>query len=456
MAKNKKYRKQTQATPQNIQTASTYLPWGLWGTEATTQINNPTDARGWIQRYYDMLETDTVTRAFSTVLQLLLTSLTFEIKSNDEDDGDSFHEIAEKMFTDWAGGDFKDFLRNYVSTFLYGFSLFEMVLRKGETGYEVDDLCFHPQRYLTAKFKDSYTLEGFDSLLTQETIQLAQSVYAKGIGNFNISAYGESLLKPAYFHFKNKCFYLTKENRQVQINLEGVPIFTFDNTKKNKDNIEADKARLMAEANRYKAGLVTGLIMGSAPHTDDEGRMSNIKREDVRLMSVEGSKFIDTNTLIQREENSIARALMAGFLVMVGQDSGSYALSKDTTSMFKLLVEGIAQHLCDTFNHQVIKPLWVLNGQPFEYLPELTYDSVDLTLDGMATFINALSGAGIVLTESQEDYLFEYGGLPKPEAEERLKMQEDALMMNPMMQGNTQNEDISTDAGQQPRTTEDT
>ena len=455
MAKNKKYRKQTQATPQNIQTASTYLPWGLWGTEATTQINNPTDARGWIQRYYDMLETDTVTRAFSTVLQLLLTSLTFEIKSNDEDNGDGFHEIAEQMFTDWAGGDFKDFLRNYVSTFLYGFSLFELVLRKGETGYEVDNLCFHPQRYLTAKFKDSYTLEGFDSLLTQETIQLSQSVYAKGIGNYNNSAYGESLLRSAYFHFKNKCFYLTKENRQVQVNLEGVPIFTFDNTG-SEEKIKKDVERLSAQAIRYKSGLVDGLIIGSAPYMDAEGKPTNTRREEVHLMSVEGSKFIDTNALINREENSIARALMAGFLVMVGQDSGSYALSKDTTSMFKLLVEGIAQHLCDTFNHQVIKPLWVLNGQPFEYLPELTYDSVDLTLDGMATFINALSGAGIVLTESQEDYLFEYGGLPKPEAEERLKMQEDALMMNPMMQGNTQNEDISTDAGQQPRTTEDT
>jgi hypothetical protein len=310
--------------------------------------------------------------------------------------------------------------------------LFELVLRKGETGYEVDDLCFHPQRYLTAKFADQYTLEGFDSLLTSDTIELSQCVYAKGIGNYNNSAYGESLLKSAYFHFKNKCFYLTKENRQVQVNLEGVPIFTFDNTG-SEEKIRKDVERLSAQAIRYKSGLVDGLIIGSAPYMDAEGKPTNIRREDVHLMSVEGSKFIDTNTLINREENSIARALMAGFLVMVGQDSGSYALSKDTTSMFKLLVEGIAQHLCDTFNHQVIKPLWVLNGQPFEYLPELTYDSVDLTLDGMATFINALSGAGIVLTESQEDYLFEYGGLPKPEAEERLKLEADALMMNPMV-----------------------
>lgn len=453
MAK-KKYRKQTQATPQNIQTASTYGAWMLWGTEATTQINNPTDARGWVQRYFDMLETDTVTRAFSTVLQLLLTSLKFEIKSNDEDEGDSLHEIAEQMFTDWEGGNFKEFLRNYVSTFLYGFSLFEIILRKGYTGYELDNLNFHPQRYLTAKFSDSETLEGFDSLITKEPIQLSQCVYAKGIGNFNGSAYGESLLKSAYFHFKNKCFYLTKENRQVQVNLEGVPIFTFDNTG-SEDKIKKDVERLSAQARQYKAGLVDGLIIGSAPYTDSEGKPTNSKREDVRLMSVEGSKFIDTNALINREENSIARALMAGFLVMVGQDSGSYALSKDTTSMFKLLVEGIAQHLCDTFNHQIIKPLWVLNGQPFEYVPELTYDSVDLTLDGMATFINALSGAGIVLTPSQEDYLFEYGGLPKPKAEERLQLEADKLMMNPMTQGNTINEDIPNTERQQPRPTQD-
>jgi hypothetical protein len=429
---NKKFKVSSKATEQNIQTASSsWQPYMYWGSEQTTQLNNPTDARGWIQRFDNMLETDTITRAFVMVLQLLMTTLNFHIQETDEDEENEERiELASEMFLHWGGGDFKDFLRNYVSTFIFGFSIFEVILKKGETGYELENLVFHPQKYLTAKFKDSYTLEGFDSQLTAETIPLSQCVYAHGIGNFNHNVYGQSILKSAYFHFKNKCFYLTKENRQAQINLEGVPVFFVDNTGSDEEtnkNLENAKAQALS----YKNGNAYGFILGSKVQKDIDGKNSSVRAEDVKLMSVEGSKFIDTNELVKREENAIARALMAEFLVMVGQDSGSYALGKETTSMFKLLVEGIAQHLCDTFNHQIIKPLWVLNGGDIDDIPELTYDSVDLTLDGMATFINALSSAGVVLTPSQENYLFGYAGIPKPSVEEKLEQAQQALMMNP-------------------------
>lgn len=432
MGRKKQRLKKGASTPQNIQTASHGMPFMYWGMDEATQIVSPTDGRGWIQRYSHMVDTDTITRAFVTVLQLLMISLTFEIQSSEDDEGDERQEMAKCLFMQWESGDFKDFLRNYVSTMVYGFSLFELVLRKDEQGYAVDDLVFHPQKYLTAKFADQFTLEGFDSMLTQGTIPLSQCVYAVGMGNFDHNVYGQSLLRSAYFHFKNKCFYLTKENRQAQINLEGVPVFTVDNSG-DAEQTKANFARIAAQAINYKNGQSYGLILGSKTYRDSDGKPSSIKCEDVRLMSVEGSKFIDTDALVRREENAIARALLAEFLVLVGQDSGSYALGKETTSMFKLLVEGMAQNLCDTFNHQVIKPLWVLNGQDLEMVPKLTYDSVDLTLDGMATFISALSGAGVTLTKSQEDYLFSYGGLPKPTVEERLEQEANLLMMQSAM-----------------------
>jgi phage gp29-like protein len=430
---NKKFKVSSKETEQNIQTPSNaWYSWMYWGAEATTEINQPTSSKGWIQRYNSMVENDTITRAFVMVLQLLMTTLYFHIQERDKaEDSEERIETANEMFIKWSGGDFKSFLQNYVSTFIFGFSVFEVILKKGETGYELENLVFHPQKYLTAKFKDSYELEGFDSQLTTETIPISQCVYAQGLGNFDHNVYGQSVLRAGYFHFKNKCFYLVKENRQAQINLEGVPVLRVDNTgsdAENKKNLE----RATAQALAYKNGQSYGLILGSKLHKDIDGKNSNMYTEDVKLMSVEGSKFIDTNELVKREENAIARSLMAEFLVMVGQDSGSYALGKETTSMFKLLVEGIAQHLCDTFNHQIIKPLWVLNGGELDDAPELTYDSVDLTLEGMATFINALSSAGIVLTPSQENYLFEYGGLPKPTKEENLEQAQQALMMNPM------------------------
>jgi hypothetical protein len=423
----KKPSKATQPTEIDLQGASTHGLCNIWGKN-DLETSVMTTNKNWLDRYHNMIENDSLVRAFASTLQLLISSMKFSLKC--DDDNEEYREIAEQMFLDWGKGDFNEFCRQYVSTFLMGFSLFEMVLRRGETGYELDDMVFHPQVYLLAKWSDFETLQGFESRFGREPILLSRCLYAQGIGNFNYNVYGQSLMRSAYIHYRNKIEIMGSEMYHVKANLEGIPIIHLDTKADNWKKVWTD---IQYSLQNIKKGIGTALMLPSATFEDNDNKPSNVRKNDIRLMSVEGSKFIDTNELIKREDNAIARALMAEFLVMVGQDSGSYALSKETTSMFKLIVEGIAQHLCDTFTHQVMKPLWVLNGQPFEYLPELTYDSVDLTLDGMATFINALSGAGIVLTQSQEDYLFEYGGLPKPEAEERLKLQEDALMMNPMI-----------------------
>jgi hypothetical protein len=308
--------------------------------------------------------------------------------------------------------------------------VFEIVLREGETGYEVDDMVFHPQVYLTADWEDETNLRGFISRVTETTLDINRLMYSQGVGNFDHNVYGQSLLKSAYIHYRNKLQIMGNEMYHVKANLEGIPVVSIDTSEKGWESIwSLIKSQLQA----IKAGKGSGVMMPSNTYTDADGKISNVPKNSIELMSVSGSKFIDTNALIQREDTAIARALMAEFLVMVGQDSGSYALSKETTSMFKLLVEGIAQHLCDTFTHQVIKPLWVLNGQDVEMMPKLTYDSVDLSLDSMAVFINALSGAGVAFTESQEDYLFAYAGIPKPSNEERMQAEEAKLMMNPLM-----------------------
>ena len=426
----------TTRTEQQVQSVSTYDYGGYWGSnDLVTEIS--TDNATWIKRYHEMINHDSLVRAFASSLQLLLSSMTFSIKCNDEDEEneeEAYKEVAEKMFLDWGQGDFNEFTRQYVSTFLMGFSVFEILLRNGETGYELEGMAFHPQVYLTAKWEDDTTLAGFDSRITKEPLDITRCLYAQGVGNFDHNVYGHSLMRSAYIHYRNKIQIMGAEMYHVKANLEGIPVVYMDTdpTTKWQEAWNALKAQLLA----IKQGKGSGLMLPSATYMDNDGKPSSVRRNDIKLMSVEGSKFIDTNELIKREDNAIARALMAEFLVMVGQDSGSYALSKETTSMFKLIVEGIAQHLCDTFTHQIIKPLWLLNGQDFDHLPSLAYDSVDLSLDGMATFLQALSGAGVVLTESQEDYLFDYAGLPRPTGEERLEKESDLLMMsNPPIEG---------------------
>ena len=431
------FKRNTKETEQKIQGASSYDYGIFWGSQNDLVSSVYATNHDWVKRYHEMINHDSLVRAFASSLQLLLSSMTFSIKCNDEDEEneeEAYKEVAEKMFLDWGQGDFNEFTRQYVSTFLMGFSVFEILLRNGETGYELEGMAFHPQIYLTAKWEDDTTLTGFDSRITEEPLDITRCLYAQGVGNFDHNVYGHSLMRSAYIHYRNKIQIMGAEMYHVKANLEGIPVVYMDTdpTTKWQEAWNALKAQLLA----IKQGKGSGLMLPSATYMDNDGKPSSVRRNDIKLMSVEGSKFIDTNELIKREDNAIARALMAEFLVMVGQDSGSYALSKETTSMFKLIVEGIAQHLCDTFTHQIIKPLWLLNGQDFDHLPSLAYDSVDLSLDGMATFLQALSGAGVVLTESQEDYLFDYAGLPRPTGEERLEKESDLLMMsNPPIKG---------------------
>lgn len=418
----------TKPTEQKV--SGTENSWAF-GYSNTTELvrSNATFERNWVARYHEMIDHDHLVRAFASTLQLLFSNMDFSLEREEGEEDDTLHELAEKMFTDWGKGDWNTFLREYVSTFLFGFSVFELVLRQGETGYEVDDLVFHPQIYLTAEWEDSATLKGFSSRLTDTPLDIARLMYAQGVGNFNHSPYGQSLLRAAYIHYRNKTQIMASEIYHVKANLEGIPVVRMDTSE---DGWKESWARVQQSLKDIKRGHGSGVMLSSNTFTDADGRITNVRRNDIDLMSVGGSKFIDTNALVQREDTAIARALMAEFLVMVGQNTGSYALSKETTSMFKLLVEGMAQHLCDTFNHQVIKPLWVLNGQDYQTMPKLTYDSAGLSLEAMAVFINALSSAGVTLSESQQEYLFEFGGLPKPTEEERLEEQASLLMMGPV------------------------
>jgi len=381
-------------------------------TDADTQLLPPVSARLWVNRYHRMIEGETVTRAFATAVQLLMSQVSFRIECNDNDTNNETEALANELLFDWVSEDFQQFVKAYVSTFLYGYSVFEVVLRRSPKGYALDGLVYHPQAFLTAQFEDGH-LKGFQTTQSTEVLPMGRLLYSQGLGGFSGGVYGSSVLKAAYYHYVNKCRLLTDEAMNVRNNVSGIPKVRFDDSGTPEENRKRKEA-VAQEMQRFRKRALNAFVFGSKPHANQNGDPTGMHKQDIELISVQGSKSIDVNTIIQREETAIARALLADFLVMVGADSGSYAMAKDKSSMFKLLVEGICSQLCHEFNHQLVKPLWLLNGQDKAYMPKLTYDSVDLSLDGMATYISALTSAGVLLNDPDtEAYLRAYGGLPE-------------------------------------------
>ena len=120
------------------------------------------------------------------------------------------------------------------------------------------------------------------------------------------------------------------------------------------------------------------MLLDSAPYeaSDDAAKPSSVKKWDVDLMRGSATSFTENAAAIERLNRELARILGVEQLLLGSGSTGSYALSKDKTSSFRLLVDGALQEIGKTVEKDLLKTLWRLNGWPTEMLPELVVESV--------------------------------------------------------------------------------
>lgn len=169
------------------------------------------------------------------------------------------------------------------------------------------------------------------------------------------------------------------------------------------------------EATKIYAALVT--MVKNIRRNEYEGLVlpDGYKAE---LLSTGGSRQFDTNGIISRYNVSIAQTVMADFLMLGHEGTGSYSLSENKTEMFSVAIGTFLDIICETFNNQGIPALIDLNGSHFDGItdyPELTHGDVgNADIERVAAFIKDMCGAGIIIPdENLEDYVREIGNLPE-------------------------------------------
>ena len=106
----------------------------------------------------------------------------------------------------------------------------------------------------------------------------------------------------------------------------------------------------------------------------------------------------DTNQIIQRYEQRIAMTVLADFLMLGHERSGSYSLSSNKTSMFQSALLAIVDIISETINTQAIPRLIKLNdfGKLKDY-PKIVHDDIEhVNLDELGNFIQRIAAAGAV------------------------------------------------------------
>lgn len=159
-----------------------------------------------------------------------------------------------------------------------------------------------------------------------------------------------------------------------------------------------------------------------------ESMVRNIRRDEMEgvvlpfgykleLLSSGGARQFDTNAIINRYDTRIAMTVLADFIFLGHDKTGSWALSSDKTELFAVAIGAFLDIICETFNSQGIPALIDMNSQHFagmtEY-PKMTHGDIeDADITKVAAFIKDMTGIGVLVPDDGlEDYIRQVGHLP--------------------------------------------
>lgn len=160
-----------------------------------------------------------------------------------------------------------------------------------------------------------------------------------------------------------------------------------------------------------------------------ETMVKNIRRDELEgavlpdgykleLLSSGGTRQFDTNAIINRYDTRIAMTVLADFIFLGHQQTGSWALSSDKTELFAMACGAFLDIICEVFNSQGIPALIDMNGEHFKGItdyPKMTHGDIDdVDISKVSSFIKDMTGIGLLVPDDGlEDYIRQVGHLPE-------------------------------------------
>ena len=136
------------------------------------------------------------------------------------------------------------------------------------------------------------------------------------------------------------------------------------------------------------------------------------------LLTSGGRRQFDTSAIIDRYDTRMAMTVLADFVLLGHQQTGSFALSSDKTELFAVAIGTYLDIICDAFNTQAIPRIIDLNAEHFSGItdyPKLTHGDIEgPNLEELASFIEKMAGIGAFTPGPElEKYLRQAAGLPE-------------------------------------------
>lgn len=173
------------------------------------------------------------------------------------------------------------------------------------------------------------------------------------------------------------------------------------------------------------------IVIPSDTFVDQDGKYSNVPLFEVKLLSTNGNRAIDTNRVIQRYEGNMARSVLADFIVLGQSEKGSFALSKNKSDLFLRSICGWMEVISEVINMKLVPFLWAVNGFDPRYMPKAVPGSpAPEDIESLGGFISDMARAGAELfpNEDLERALFRVANLPDEVLDNRIGRNVPALV----------------------------
>lgn len=215
--------------------------------------------------------------------------------------------------------------------------------------------------------------------------------------------YGKSPLRDVYLAWRYLVVIQEIEAAGVARDLQGLPILTIPAQYMAEDADAAQKAIYENFKNiirNIQNNSQSGIILPS--NVDPE---TKAKLFELDLLSTEGGKKnFDTTKVKEYYQNQIYTGLFADVLILGQGGVGSFALGQIKNSLTGSAVESMLDNIVDSFNRDVIRQLYDLNGWDISRAGSLDYENLHaVDLETLSKFWQRVASVGLV--EKDRDVL---------------------------------------------------
>lgn len=359
-----------------------------------------------IKIYQEMADNDPIVTAVLHAIKQVLREVRWSVKSSQvdadtEDANTAFlKENMRSMEHSWG-----DFMSDVYSMFTYGWALFEQVytLRDGKLWWK------------KVAHRSQSSLYGWEVGEHNETTGMWQSTH-HGVEKVFIpftkclhfvtehksgNPEGYSILRGAY-----RPWYYKKNLEEIEAvgaerDLVGMPELTPPEGFKMDDSSTETN-----EALNWAKNILTNI------RQDEQAGLLKPPGWEFRLVPSPGQRAFDVNEIINRYSKEIAMTVLAQFIMLGMERTGSYALAKELVDIFYMSLESWADYIATVINRQGVARLFALNNIT-ENIPYIVHTSVRRQdLRDMAYFVSSLFDANkISLGDELTSYLERYGRL---------------------------------------------